>query len=257
MPTIKDKLYFNFDGKWSNEFNLIHVVLSSGMYEETFVANRNIVETSVSGSRKPNFQRVEEEPLEFELNLAFEHDFDEDKIDDIIRWLYVDYYRPLYFEGEEGRVFHCMPSGDSKITHNGMSQGYITITMRCDSANVYSPTFKSFQYDFSQGGSHIIELVNDGHLDVYPEISIEKVGNGKITIESMSDGGKIFEILNLTNIENIYIDCEKEIIESDIVGVTRYDDVLGEYIKLRYGINVFRITGNCIIQFRYRYKYRF
>lgn len=257
MPTIKDKIRFNFDGKWSSDFGLVHVVLDSGMYEETLSANRSIVEGDVSGRNKPNFYRVNETPLEFEMNIAFEKKFTNEDIDKVIRWLYVDYYKPLYFEGEEGRVFYCMPVGNSLITHNGLKEGFITITMRCDSSNKYSPVFMSPTYNISDGESKSIDLYNDGHFTIYPEISIKKIGNGNITIVSVTDGGKIFEIRDLTNTEDIYINCEKEIIDTDIIGVNRYNNILGEYPKLTYGRNTFEIEGSCEIQFRYQLKYRF
>lgn len=256
MPTIRDKLYFNFDGRWSSEFGIISVVLDNSMFEDVLVSSREVSVSRVSGSRKSNLQSIEDQPLEFELNLAFESKFDNGKIDDIIRWLFVDYYRPLYFEEADGRIYYCMPDGESKITHNGLSEGYITINMKCISSSLYSPIIASSVYNVGND-TKTVSIFNDGHFTVYPEISIEKIGNGKVTITSVNDGGKIFEVLNLTDTEGIYIDSDREIIESDIVGVNRYDDVLGEYPRLKYGKNNFNISGNCIIQFRYRNEYRF
>jgi phage-related protein len=73
----------------------------------------------------------------------------------------------------------------------------------------------------------------------------------------LDDGGDIFEIRNLTNQEDLYLNCEKEQIETDIVGVYRYNDVLGDFPRLLSGTNRFKITGDCVIQFRYKKRYKF
>lgn len=254
MPTIKDKLYFNFAGESSRDYNLISIVLDKGMYEETFVASRDINEAKIKGG-KPILNSVESSPLDFDLTIAFENTFTDNDIDRVIRWLFVDYYRPLYFEGKEDKVYMCMPVDDAKIVHNGLNEGYITLTMRCDSSNVYSPLTVTPLEIVSD--SSIITINNDGHFDVYPEISIKKNGAGTIVIENLDDGGSIFEVRDLTDQEDIYLNCEKEIIKTDIVGVYRYDKIIGEFPRLVFGTNRMKITGDCTIQFRYKNKYRF
>lgn len=258
MPTIKDKINFNFDGVWSEEYGLIHVVTDNGMYEETFIASREIVETKVKGKSKPMLHGIEDSQLTFDMTIAFEKAYTDEDIDEIIRWLFVDYYRPLYFEGSENRVFMAMPVDNSQIVHNGLNEGYITLTMRCDSSNVYSPYITTNMETVT--GTKTITIVSDSHFEIYPEISIKKNGNGVITIESLDDGDSIFEIRNLTNLEDLYINCEKEIIQTDAVGIYRYNDQIGEFPRIVFGnngTNRFKITGNCTIQFRYKNKYRF
>ena len=256
MPTIKDKLYFNFNGVWSDTFKLVNVVLDSGMFEEVFVASREINETKVRGNDKPMLHSVENSPLEFEMTVAFDGKFDDAKIDSIIRWLWVDYYKPLYFRGKENRVFYCMPISDSSIVHTGFSEGYFKIKMRCDSSRVYSPDVITTKQTVSSTPV-TITVPSDSHFDVYPEISIKKTGAGTVTIESLDDKGNIFEVRDLTNAEDIYINCEKEIIETDIIGMYRYDKIVGYFPKLVYGQNRFKVTGACEIQFRFKNKYRF
>lgn len=257
MPTIKDSLYFNYDGKSCREFGLINVNLDNGMFEEVLVANRTINETAVRGSDTPLFHSVSEEPLSFQLALAFEGKFTDKDVDDVIVWLFQDRYRPLYFEDKPDRVYHCMPVGDSMIAHNGLKEGYLVIEMRCKSSKIESPIYVTPTYDLSTNtGDFNIKIVNDGHVEVYPEISIEKIEDGHVTI--IKDG-EIFEIRDLTNREQIYINTEKEIIETDIVGEYRYENVVGDYFDmiLSLGENNFTVKGKCKIAFRYKLKYRF
>lgn len=257
MPTIKDKIRFNFDGKWSDEYGIMNVVLDSGMHEETFIATREINETTRKGRNKPLFNNLNETAMEFDMILAFESGFDEDLLDEVVRWLFLDYYRPLYFENAEHKIYYCMAVGESSISHISGNQGYLKIKMRCDSSYIYSPSYLSDEYELVDGITQRIELKNLGHYEIFPEISIEKIGDGNITIVSKSDGDDIFEIRDLKDGEDIYINCEKEIIETNVIGTYRYNNIIGEYPRLLYGKNIFEITGSCKIQFRYKHKYRF
>ena len=256
MPTIKESLYFNYDGKSCRDFGLINVNLDGGMFEETLVASRAINETRVRGSDTPLFHSIDEEPLELQLSIAFKSTFTEEDVDGIIMWLFQDKYKPLYFEDKPHKVFYCMPIGDSIIAHNGLKQGYISINMRCRSSKIESPQNVTSTYHSNSSSDTVVMIENIGHVEIFPEISIEKTGNGNVTI--MKDG-EIFEIRNLTNGEKIYINTEKEIIETDITGVYRYEDVVGDYfdMALSVGENTFTVRGSCKIAFRYRFKYRF
>lgn len=256
MATFKDKLYFNFDGKNSSDFNLVHINLDNGMFEEQLVSSREIVETKTLGNDKPNFNSIESSPKEFELHLAFEGTYTDKMIDDVVRWLFVDYYKPFYFIGS-GKIVYCMPHGDSRIVHNGLNQGYISLTMRCNSSKLYSPITLSEKYTILNGETRVIKLPNKGHSVTYPEISISKIGDGGVKIVNRTDNGNWCEILQLTDLEKIYINCEKELIHTDAIGVYRYDNFFGEFIRLLYGENTLEITGDCEIQFRFQDEYKF
>lgn len=257
MPTIKEKLFFNYDGIWSESFGLINVVLDNSMFDEMLVSSREILEVQIKGNDKPLFQGISNSPIEFEMTIAFTDRFTDEKVDEIVNWLFTDYYKPLYFSDREDRIFYCMPIGDSRIIHNGINQGYFTINMRCNSPYTYSPMVASQIYDLTVDGEKIIEIFNDGYGYAYPEISIEKVDDGEISISNMSDGGRVLQISNIANLENVYLNCEKKIIESDIIGVYHYDDISGEFPKLTFGRNLIRVNGKCRVQFRYQFKYRF
>jgi phage-related protein len=257
MPTILDSLYFTYDGISCKTYKLMNVNLSNGMYTEKFHASREIVETTVKGSDTPLFHSVEESPREFELNIAFTQKYTDTDIDNVVKWLFQDNYKPLYFEDKPNKIYYCMPVGDSDIVHNGLRDGYITITMRCRSSKILSPLQTTPTYDLSTNtAKYRVNINNTGHVVVYPEISIEKVGAGNITF---TKGGEIFEIRNLTDRESIYINCEKEIIQTDAVGVYRFGDVVGDYfdMALNLGNNAIDIEGKCKVTFRYYLKFKF
>jgi phage-related protein len=258
MPTVKESLYFNYNGISCKTYNLMSVnVGGSGMFEETFHASRNINETKVKGNDTPLFGGIDEDPLQFELTIAFTKTYTDTDIDNVIVWLFQDVYKPLYFEDKPSKIYYCVPVGDANIVHNGLKQGYVTVTMRCKSSRVYSPEQVTPLYDLStNSGTYNVTIVNSGHVDIYPEISITKIGAGSITF---TKNGEIFQILNLTNGEQLYVDCGREIIETDAIGIYRYDDVVGDYydMTLNRGSNTIGIQGTCKVQFKYTFKYKF
>lgn len=256
MPTIKEKLYFNYNGRSSREFGLIHINTGSGMFEETLIPRRNIRETKIRGNDKPIYYEVEHDPIEFSMEIAFEGEFTDELIEEVIDWLFTDYYCELYFEGKENRVFICMPVDDTNLIHNGLQQGYVTLTMRCNSPYIYSPIILTPLETVTT--SKTITITNNGFKDIYPEISIKKIGDGNIEIKNITDNNKTFLIQNLVNGEDIYLNCEQEIIETDAIGVYHYSDIVGDFPKLiKRTTNTIQITGDCQIQFRFREKYRF
>lgn len=257
MPTKKEKLYFNFDGIDCRNFGLIHINTDSGLFEEQFVANRNMIETSIRGNEKPLFNRIEREPLEFEMSIAFENRFTEELVDEVILWLFQDGYKPLYFIGEENKMYNCIAVGDSRFIHNGLSEGYFTVTMRCDSPYIHSHHYTTFERDLNGSAPFDVRMDNIGHVIVYPEISIVKVGSGDIKITNYSDGATGFELINLLDKEEIYINNEREIIETSLLGEERYSSFYGDRLRLLRGANNIKIEGACKIKFRYKYKFKF
>lgn len=251
MGTIKDELYLNFDGVPSRFVGLLAVEIGSGLYEETLVTNRTINETQPANRTQSIFHSISEDNREFQLNLAFDKNFDEDKINEIINWLFQDYYKPLYFEGQEDRVVFAMISGESSIIHNGMNQGYFTVTVQTNSP-----------YRFSQlrTGSNIgneITMKNNGHIKVYPEFSIKKVRNGDLRFEV--DGRNVL-ITNLTDGEELFLDTQRNKIVTNTIGEYRYDNItIGdlEDLYLDVGEKVYNVTGGAEINYRYREAYKF
>jgi phage-related protein len=257
MPTIGDRLYFNYDGISCRDYKLMNVSLNSGLFEDSLHPSRDITETEIRGSDTPLFSGLKESPIQFSLTIAFTEKYTDDDIDNIIVWLFQDLYKPFYFEDKPDRIYYAMPIGDPKIAHNGMQEGYFTITMRCKSSRLYSPQQVTPQYDLSaNSGTYNVAINNTGHVNIYPEISLYKVGDGSITF---TKDGQIFEVNNLKNGENIYINCEKEIIETDAVGIYHYEDVVGDFydLMLNRGNNTISIQGKCKITFRYTMKYKF
>ncbi|GAA4881748.1 hypothetical protein GCM10023310_72280 [Paenibacillus vulneris] len=100
----------------------------------------------------------------------------------------------------------------------------------------------------------VISFVNEGDVRIRPEIWITKVGNGDFTIINTSNGDDEFKFSNLIDQETIYIHGERELIETSLAAVYRYENFNNNYLELPTGNNVLRVQGNAKLQFRYRHK---
>lgn len=259
---MKENLVFFYNGVSSNEMGLYNVSTKSGLYEESFLAERDIVEEKVRGNDKPYFMGIEREPISFTLAFAFMHPYDNQKIREVARWLDQDYYKELYFEDKPNIRWLCMPSSDPKILHNGLGQGYVELEFRCNSPYAHSEEYITEWYDFSVSnpstGSGMNHTMNNlGDISIYPEMWIKKVGAGDVIVENNANGIKTI-FTGLTDGELIYVDNERQDIESDLTQYTgeyRYDSFNDNYLEFEYGRNILNIKGECQIKFRFRYRF--
>lgn len=253
--TIRSSLYFSYANIQSTNYGIINVNIDSGIQEEPLTSEILINEVKIRGRDKPYFQSLEKYPLQFSVSFAFEDTWDEDKIREVTRWLCnQNYYQPLFFSDNITRIYYALVVESPTLVHNCLQQGYINITFRCDSAYTYSSIYTSSLYDFSLSSPNTIEFTNNGDIDLKPEISILKYGNGDISIFNQSNGNKEFKFTGLTDQEELYVDCDREYIESNINGVYRYANFNDQYLSLLRGVNVLNVVGQCKIQFRYQFK---
>lgn len=255
MP-IAESLYFVYDGIRSDEMGLINVNIQSGMQEEIFLPEQTITEVTVRGRDTPYFIETKRTPFTLNLNFAFLDTFDDEKIKNIVNWLANQpYYKPLYFSDNLNKWYYVLYTGEAKLLHNCLKQGYITIEMRSISPYTYSPVYQPAVYDYSTNspdGSDF-SVNNLGTLPSYPTIKIQKIGSGDIKIVNYSDRGKTFLIKNLVDNEFIEIDCESEDIVSDIPLTYHFDDTTGDFPYFVPGMNYLKIYGNCKMQWTYQF----
>ena len=252
---IRESLYFSFAGRKSTDFGILNVGIDGGLYEEQLTANTSINEVYVPGNDTPYYIGEKKDPLQFQLRFHFEEGYNDRLIDEIIRWLKIDVnpYEPLFFSENIDRVFYAKIVDSISLIHNGLKQGYINLTVRCDSPYTYSQ-YKVTPWHKSTG-SLMVELGNRGHFPVQPQIWIQKVGNGNISISNISNGNEEFKFTNLLDKEELYIDCKEKIIDTNLPGVYRYDNFNDNFISLPYGKHTLQITGKANVKFQYRYIY--
>ena len=252
---ISESLYFEFNGEISSDYGIMNVHVSSGLYNEPFLSGRTITEYSIRGRNKPYFQEVTRSPKTLNLTFYLSEGWDEYQIKAVSRWLNVNHYKPLIFSASPEIVYYAMPIDDSSLVHNGNREGYITITMRTDSPYSYGKEMTTGWIDASESDTTEIEIDNLGDDTIIPDIEIEKVGDGDISISHIYEESDGFTLINLIDGETIKVDGENRLIESSLPGVYRYANSNKQYLKLPFGKCHILVNGKCYIKFDYRYSF--
>lgn len=255
---MREATFFTFNGISSEDMGVQIISKSNGLFEESFLPNRSIVETKVSNREKPYFQRVVNEPLSFSMSFFIYEWQERDNLRQIARWLFQDYYKPLWFNNNPERVFYVIVEGDSSLFHNGGQEGYVTLNFRCDSPYTYShpETISGIQSRISNPINHY-SILNDGDMEVGIKLWItKKIGDGEIKITNTSNNKSLI-VKNLQENEQLFIDCENEEIVSDLqyLGVYRYDDHNNIWISLIEGENILEFIGDFDLEIEYELKY--
>lgn len=257
--TIRSSEFFKFAGESSELYGIMNVNIGSGMQEEPFLAPRSIKEIKIKGRKSPYFQEIEYEPLQFTVSFAFEDVWDDDKIRAVARWLGdQNYYQPLIFSSNENRWFYAVFIDSPTLIHNCLKQGYVELTVRCDSPYTYSPVVISSVFDYSINpiGGTSYTFVNNGDVNIKPLTEVEIINGGEFSIINNSNGGQKFNMTGLTDGENLTINFDTETIETDIPNTYRYDNVTSdsEHLEMVYGNNYLTIYGNIKIRWKHQSK---
>lgn len=100
----------------------------------------------------------------------------------------------------------------------------------------------------------VIEFLNDGDLVLKPEVWITKNGGGDFTIRNITNSNTEFTFKGLIDKETVYVNCDREYIETDLALVYRYDNFNDNYLELLRGVNVLQVIGDGKLTFRYKFK---
>ncbi len=145
--TIKDNVHFVYDGQSSTDLGIINVSIEEVWVDEPFLATTEINSIKTKGKDKPYFMGVTREPLRLNLTFAFVEGWNEDLIQEVAMLFHTDYYKPLYFSDNEDRIFYCMYSGDPRILHYKLKQGYIEMELVCnDNAHILKLKSRLYYY---------------------------------------------------------------------------------------------------------------
>lgn len=100
----------------------------------------------------------------------------------------------------------------------------------------------------------VIEFNNDGDYSLYPEVWITKVGTGDISLINTTNANQEFKFTGLVDTETVYVNCERELIKSDLALTYRYDNFNDKYLEMLRGRNILKVVGNAKLVFRYQFK---
>lgn len=251
---MRESLHFTFNNISSEDMGVVIASPSGGLFQETFLPTRSINETSVKGKKKRYFKGVETDPLSFSLTFFIAEWRDRDNLRQIAKWLFQDYYKPLYFDTNPERIYYAIIDGDSSLIHNGCKDGYIELNIRCDSPYSYSP----IQYASASSSDGQMMIFNEGDLTIKPKARIKKSpANGDIEIRNTTTN-QIIKFTNIQRDEEIFIDFEnKEIVSSlQYLNIYRFENFNNEWLEFSSDDeNVLEFIGDFEIEFEYELTY--
>ncbi len=251
--TYSESLGFTYNDIHSSEFGIMNVQTSSGLFEEQFLPNRSVIEEKIAGRDEPYFFGFEYETTEIPLTFYLSEGWDENRLYEIANWLTQSHYKPLRFDEDETRLFYCMYVGDTRILHNGLKQGYVNITMKCNSPFSFTPVYtREFNLTDNSMGVNF-ELYNLGHKECFPKFVIEKIGAGDISIINHTNGIES-KLTTLEDKEIVTVDNNAKDIETSIPFVYRYSNFNNKFMKLNVGVNKFTVVGNSKLTITYQSK---
>ena len=250
---MKHSLHFNLDGKWSYEMGVVQASVNTGLFEDSIISSKSIIEEKIEGREKPYFFGVDKAPLSFTVSVAFMENMSNKKVREVLRWLDHDEYKPLRFWEDDERIWYVMVVNDITSIHNGINSGYIELEFRASHTTALTPLTASDTYRIRSSNWKTIEFENSGDFDCFPIVHIEKVGSGNAEIQNASNNTGDFKLTGLEDGEVVSIDCEnKEIVSS--IGKFRYDNFSKNYLVFRRGINRLRVRGNFNLTFETEFK---
>lgn len=248
-----ESMKFTFNYIDSEDMGVIMINNGNGLYEESFLPSRSILETKVYGRNKPYFKGVEEQPLSFTLSFYIEGWKDRNNLRQIAQWFYQPYYKPVWFESNPEQIFYIMFEGDPKLIHNGCQDGYVTLPVRCDSSYSYSIPIT---HTFSVVNEEKTILNNAGDITIRPKLKITQYGTEDISIKNEANGQEL--ILTGVDIgEVVTVDCENETIVSSFEYMDKYlfDNHNDIWLDFEVGDVDFTFTGNFELEITLEYAY--
>lgn len=181
MP-IRSSEYFIYANRYSSDFQIYNINMSSGMMEEPWTSGIELKEIAIRGRDTPYFQEVVRNPLKFSVTFAFLDTWDEPTIRESIRWLtgHQD-YQPLIFSDHLEKIYYALVVEEPTLIHNGFQQGYVKLTFRCSSPYAYSPVMETATFEWTEAPLTITE--NDFHEGIITGLALDN--SGRLTLPAI------------------------------------------------------------------------
>lgn len=249
---------FFYNGKYSSELGIYLVSVESGLKNTPFLAEKEIISETIPENDIPYIYETRSRPLILNVTLStLDNLWTIEKRREVARWLDTKSHEEFYSADDINKIYYLQYIGGIDLTHNSAEQGYITIQMQNISPVAYSPVYTEIHDLSSITSPTVIEFKNNGDSTLYPELWLQKIEAGDVSIKNLSDGGREFKFTTLADQETVYIDNRphRHHIETDLANTYRYDNFNDMYLELLpYSINRLEITGKCKLKFQHQFE---
>lgn len=256
---------FTFNGKSSESFGLLIVRFDSKGLTDVSVGTQTDFETesNCDGSKWYSISNKYKEPLKFTIQLAKnpcsksndEMYFTRNEVRAVTSWLCSPYdYKSFSVDDEfyYGMNFQAKFINPQYLTVADRICG-LELTIMFERPYAMSDDIK-YQKIFNGSGNMIVFNHSD-EFDkcLYPQqIIITALSNGNIVLHNSNENQYVStEFKDCIHNEVITMNCEDRIITSTNTSTHIMERFNKNWIRLSHGENIFTITGNCKIEFKY------
>lgn len=246
--------YFTFDGISSETFQLRICRIGNSDDLNIFGVEKTIEEED-GANGIPIFKGVKYGKVSISLSLVKTDGdviipFSEQEKFEIVKWLFQDEYKPFIANDRKDVVYYALFTKGSGY-ENALKQGYINLTMRLNVPYGFS---NILSYPAKVEGETFIELDNRSNVGkfVYPDVVIQTLDETvNLKIENLSTGDvMMFKGLPANSVINCYNEGLRQFLVENNPSYNVRKHFEGDWLKLAYGLNKIRITGDrSIIKF--------
>lgn len=248
---------FIFNDIPCEDFDLmLYNIGSTSQSNGAFASGGTVVEDKISNRWKPFFYGTKKEDrLEFSLvfgvneHRADRHEFlDRHELEAVASWL-TGHNEYLWLEIEQEDMeyvrYHCMIT-ELEIVEHGLLPWALKAKVFCDGpyAYLYPQTF-----EYVIDGQSTIRFYNESSHNGYymPKIEVDPQGSTSLTITNQSDGGRMFALAGLPEVETIQVDNENGVLTC-AEGTNLYPYFNFKFFRLVPGMNILEVTGSGVLR---------
>lgn len=250
---------FIFNGISCREYGMMVYSFDNNRQDDTNFQAGEIVEDRIPGRYDSlTYGLVQNQPLEYTLVFGvsvgspqIREGIDRYDVEAISSWLTGHNTRKklmIIQEDMEPFWYKCFISELKLISYGNIPRAF-SCKVSCDSPFAYTLPIKK---TFSVQDSKIVKMFNRSSYNGYykPKMEVTIFGGNNLTIENLSDNGRVFQFSNLLDSGSlvITIDNQNQIITNNM-GLNLYPNFNMKFMRLVRGDNKLKITGNANVTF--------
>ena len=229
---MKNCIDFCFNGKTSQDMNLLNVQIDSGEWTHPLSNGKTITTAKSIYSNSNIITKITAEPLTFTLNFVNRDwsPFTSDRIAEIFSYFDVQDYAPISFSDNPKFYYNVIPlTSATDINLHSNNTGYLTMEFLADSNCGYIDWEKEFT---AENTGYLSErIINNtsnvlncyGNYNVYPYITVNTLARDDFFIGNGATGLGM-KINNLSNNEIIEIDGVNKQVYSSLTKTKNLSD---------------------------------
>ena len=252
---------FTFDG--INGEDLGYYIVSTSNKGSAYMGVTKKIQEENSFNFAPSFQGVKYDTITFEITIAKINKrgncvpVSEEDIFFLNNWLLKPDDYKIFISHQNRDILYYAMFTQANNTLNGTREGYINLTMRLASGCSYST---GAHHKYTMEHYKTIEIYNKSNVEqyIYPDVNFitrHTDGKAKVTIENQTLG-EIMEFKSLpAGVEVMcYNEGLKQVVCVSDETINLRPNFNKQWLRLAYGRNVIKVTGNCTIDIFFQNK---